>query len=118
MRLPWANPVQAAPVPVAPRVGPLARASASSTQLIAGAAIVPMVAVTVWLALASDHLKWPLASALYYGYLTAATLGVGLYWWIRRPASGFGRLLVCLGFLTWMVSWEGSDKPLLFSLGV
>ncbi|HEX5621334.1 MAG TPA: ATP-binding protein [Solirubrobacteraceae bacterium] len=81
-------------------------------------ALAPMVAVTLTLALTSDHLKRPVAAGLYLSYLTAATIGVGLVWWTRRPASRFGPLLVVYGALLWLVSWQGSDWPLMFDIGV
>jgi signal transduction histidine kinase len=81
-------------------------------------AIVPMVALTVWLALSSDHLERPVASALYWSYLTAAPMMIGLYWWLRRPASRFGPLLVTFGFMAWVVSWESSNRPLPFDVAV
>jgi signal transduction histidine kinase len=81
-------------------------------------AVVPMVAVTVWLALSSDHLQRPVASALYWSYLTAAPMMIGLYWWARRPASRFGPLLVTFGSMAWVVSWESSNRPLPFDVGV
>jgi hypothetical protein len=43
-----------------------AHLSARAAQRAVAAAIVPMVAVTVWLALASEHLERPVASALYW----------------------------------------------------
>jgi hypothetical protein len=58
------------------------------------------------------------ASALYFGYLTAAPMVIGLYWWVCRPASRFGPLLVAFGVLAWVVSWEFSDWPLPFDVGV
>src|SRR4051794_41898453 len=88
-----------------------ARVSATPAQKAVAVAIVPMVTLTAWLAATSGHLEWPVASALFFGYLTASLLGVGLYWWIRRPASGFGRWLVCLGVLTWVSSWQGAGPP-------
>jgi signal transduction histidine kinase len=99
-----------------PRLG--ARLSARTAQRAIAVAIVPMLAVTVWLALASDHLERPVASALYWGYLTAAPMMIGLYWWVRRPASRFGRLLVAFGVLAWVVSWQSSDWPLAFDLAI
>ena len=50
-------------------IGPLVRrrASASTRQRWSGAAILPMVAVTVGLALTSEHLERPVAAALYWG---------------------------------------------------
>ena len=37
---------------------------------------------------------------------------------VCRPASRFGPLLVALGVLAWVVSWEFSDWPLPFDVGV
>src|SRR5215218_7067593 len=95
-----------------------ARMSAATKRGFLAVAIVPMVAVSVWLALTSDHLQRPVVSALYWGYLTAAPMAIGLLWWNRRPASGFGPLLVGFGVLTWIVSWESSDLALAFDLAV
>jgi signal transduction histidine kinase len=92
--------------------------SATTAHVVVAAAIVPMVAVTVWLALASEHLERPVASALYWSYLTAAPMAIGLYWWTHRPASRFGPLLVAFGVLAWVVSWESSDWPLPFDVAV
>jgi hypothetical protein len=75
-----------------------------------------MAAVTVWLALSSDHLKWPVAGALYWGYMTAAPMAIGLLWWRRRPASRFGPLLVAFGIVAWFVSWASSDWPPAFDV--
>ena len=47
---------------VVPRVR--ARVSVPTAQRVLAGAIVPMVAVTVWLALTSDHLARPLGAAL------------------------------------------------------
>jgi signal transduction histidine kinase len=99
-----------------PMVG--ARVSPSTAHMLVAAAIVPMVAVTVWLGLTSDHLVRPLAAALYWGWLIAALMAIGVYWWMRRPASRFGPLLVALGVLGWVVSWQASDWPLAFNVGV
>jgi signal transduction histidine kinase len=93
------------------------RAAAIARRAVA-LAIAPMVAVTVVLALTSEHLERPAAAGLYWSYLTAVTLAVGLVWWRRRPASRFGPLLVVFGTLVWMMSWQGSDWPLLFNLGI
>ena len=81
-------------------------------------AFVPMVALTLTLALTSDHLERPVAAGLYWSYLVATTLAIGLLWWRRRPASRFGPLLVVYGVLAWIVSWEVSDWPVMFSIGV
>jgi signal transduction histidine kinase len=77
-----------------------------------------MVATTMTLALTSDHLEKPAAAGIYWSYLLAASIGIGLYWWIRRPASRIGGSLIAFGALVWCVSWQGSNVPLLFDLGV
>ena len=92
--------------------------SARTAQRAVAAAIVPMLAVTVWLVATSDHLQRPVASALYWSYLTAAPMAIGLAWWIRRPASRFGPLLVTFGVLAWVVSWESSDWAPAFDVAV
>jgi len=101
-------------------IGPLVRrrVSASARQRWVSAAIVPMVAVTVGLALTSGHLERPLAAALYWGWMTAGSMAIGLCWWLRRPASRFGPLLVGFGVLAWVVSWQASDWPPAFVIGV
>ena len=81
-------------------------------------AIVPAAALAVWLASASDHLERPAATALYRSYLAAAPMLVGLYWWKRRPASRFGPVLIVFGITAWVVSWQSSDWPPAFDLGV
>lgn len=78
---------------------------ATTAQRLAAAAIVPMVALTVWVALASQDLERPVASALYWSYLAAVPMAIGLYWCVRRTASRFGPLLVASGVMAWMVSW-------------
>jgi signal transduction histidine kinase len=95
-----------------------ARLSATAAQTLVAAAIVPMVAATFWMALESEHLQRPVAAGLYWGYLTAASMSVGLYWWVRRPASRFGPLLVAFGVLVWVVSWQLSGWPLAFDVAV
>jgi signal transduction histidine kinase len=96
----------------------LRRVSAAAAQKVVAAAIAPMVVVTLTLALTGDHLEKPLAAALYWSYLIAASMGIGLYWWIRRPSSRFGPLFVAFGVLAWLMSWQGANAPVAFDLGV
>jgi hypothetical protein len=70
------------------------------------------------LAATSDHVEHPTATALYYGYLVAASSLVGLYCHLRRPGSAFGPLLALFGVTTWVVSWQSSDWALAFDIGV
>jgi signal transduction histidine kinase len=97
------------------RVLPVTR---RTLQLAAAVAVVPMAGSAVWLALTSDHLAHPTASALYTAYLIAAPMLIGLTWWRRRPASRFGPLLIIFGLIAWVYSWQSSDRALLFDLGV
>ena len=89
-----------------------ARFSAATARRLVAIAIVPMVALTAWWSLASEQLERPVASALYWSYQTAVPMAIGLCWWVRRPASRFGPLLVELGILAWMVSWASPEIPL------
>jgi signal transduction histidine kinase len=95
-----------------------ARVSTTAAQALIAAAVVPMVLVTAWLAVGSEHLARPVAAAIYWSYLVFATMAIGLYWWVRRPASRFGPLLVVLGVLIWVGSWQGASSPLAFDVGV
>ena len=92
--------------------------TAGAVQTATMLAVVPLVASAVWLAATSEHVERPTATALYRGYLVAAPLLVGLYWWLRRPGSRFGPLLVGFGGIAWVYSLQSSDVPLLFDLGV
>jgi signal transduction histidine kinase len=97
---------------------PVGRLSARGLQRAVAVAIVPLVAVTIAHARTSDRLQKPLAAALYWGYLVAAPLAIGLFWWIRRPGSRFGPLLIVFGAGVWVVTWQGANAPLAFDIGV
>ena len=100
----------------------LRRAHAGTWTRTAGTAVVALTALMTasafWLGVTSDHLRHPVATAFYSAYLVAAFMLVGLYWALRRPATRFGRLLMTFGALAWVHSWESSESPLLFDLGV
>ena len=80
--------------------------------------ILPLVSVSVLLAATSDHVEHRTATALYYGYLVAASLLVGLYWFVRRPNNACGPLLAMFGMAVWVASWQSSDWALAFDVGV
>ena len=88
------------------------------TQLAVAIALVPIGVSALLLALLSDHLERPVATGLYRAYLAVVPMLVGLYWWRRRPASRVGPLLIAFGLAAWVVSWQSSDWPLAFDLGV
>jgi len=94
------------------------RFSTTNAQRGIAVAIVPMVAITLVLGLTNRYLQYPVLAAVYWGYLIAASMGVGLYWWVRRPASRFGPLLILFGVLAWVVSWQNANAPLAYDLGV
>jgi signal transduction histidine kinase len=81
-------------------------------------AILALAGSAVVAAATSDHVEYPTATALYYGYLVTASLLVGLYWFVRRPGSAFGLLLALFGVTTWVVSWQSLDWALAFDFGV
>ena len=55
---------------------------------------------------------------LFWSYLTAATLAVGLVWWQRRPGEPVRAAARGVRGAELDVSWEASDWPLIFDLGV
>ena len=77
-----------------------------------------MAASAFWIGITSDHLPHRVATSAYSAYLVLAFMLIGLYWWLRRPASRFGGLLMAFGVAAWVYSWESSDTPLLFDLAV
>ena len=78
----------------------------------------PVALSSLLLGVTSDHLAHPGGAGVYWTYLVAAPVLVGLVWWRRRPASRLGPLLVALGYMSWPISWQGSDVPVIFSLGI
>ena len=82
------------------------RLTPGAVQTFVMLAAVPLAASAVWLGATSDHLERPTATALYRGYLVAVPLLVGMYWWLRRPASRFGPLLVAFGGIAWVYSLQ------------
>ena len=78
--------------------------SACTVQRLAAVAIVPMVATTLALVATSDHLERPAGECALLGVSRPPPrMAIGLYWWIRRPASRFGPLLIAFGVLAWIV---------------
>ncbi|HEX6025405.1 MAG TPA: ATP-binding protein [Solirubrobacter sp.] len=92
--------------------------STRTAQTVAAAAIVPMVALTLALGFTGSNLQRPVLSAVYWGYLVASSMAIGVYWWWRRPASRFGPLLIAFGVLVWLVSWQNASAPLAFDIAI
>ena len=74
--------------------------------------------VSVVLGATSDHVARPAAVAIYYGFLVTTSVLAALYWSLRRPESRLGRLLAIFAATAWVVSWQSSDWPLAFDIGV
>ncbi len=89
----------------------------ASARGAATVAILPVALSALLLGVTSDHLSHPSAAGAYWTYLVVAPVLVGLVWWRRRPASRLGPLLVALGYMSWPISWQGSDVPAVHSLG-
>jgi signal transduction histidine kinase len=77
-----------------------------------------VLAATVKLALSSDHLAHPGATAAYRAYLIAVPTLIGLAWWRRRPASRYGPLLAVLGLVAVLLALQSSSVPAIVALGV
>ena len=91
---------------------------AANARRLAVVALPPVAVSSFLLGVTSEHLVHPRGASLYWTYLVVAPVVVGLLWWHRRPASRLGPLLVALGYMSWPISWQGSDVPLIYSLGV
>ena len=90
----------------------------ANARQIAVVALPPVAVSSFLLGVTSEHLVHPRGASAYWTYLVVAPVLVGLFWWQRRPASRLGPLLVALGYMSWPISWQGSDLPLVYSLGV
>src|SRR3954462_12509839 len=90
------------------------RADVRSLRAGGAAAIIPIGISVIWLTAASNHVEHSVATALYRTYLAVAPLLIGVYWCHRRPWSRFGPLLIAFGLVTWIMSWQASDRPLIF----
>jgi hypothetical protein len=66
-----------------------ARRRAVAIFVVACAAV--MSGTAFWFGITSEHVPHPVATAVYSAYLVAAFLLIGLYWWLRRPASRSAR---------------------------
>ena len=78
----------------------------------------PAVLSAVWWTVTSSHFAQPEFRAAFLAYAIVAPALTGLLWWHHRPQSQIGRLLTALGFAAWPLCLQGSEVPLLFSIGV
>jgi signal transduction histidine kinase len=66
----------------------------------------------------SDHLVRPLAYGLLVANVVVGTVGVALYWLVRRPGNRVGLLLLALGVAYAGISLQGAGNPFAHSIGV
>ena len=114
---PWSRAPRPMPLPLRPR--PKGRVCArratwvaTNARQLAVVALPPVAVSAFLLGVTSEHLVHPRGASAYWTYLVVAPVLVGLLWWRRRPASRLGPLLVALGYMSWPLSWQGSDVPL------
>ena len=74
-------------------------------------------AMSVALAVTSDHVNQPGVQAGLFVWIMLLYVFSGLVAWRRRPDSGFGRLLVLVGFGAGLSNLAWSGNPLLFTVG-
>lgn len=98
---------------------PVSRRLKSHAMRMPSLLVVPFaLAISTALALSSNHVQHAPLTALFYGYSIVVPVGVGVYWWLRRPDSGMGTLLYVLGILFAIASWQSSDNSVVYTIGV
>ena len=75
-------------------------------------------AVSVQLALASDHVAEPGLQAALLDWITLPYILAGLVAWWRRPDSRFGPLMVTAGFVMFLSSFQWANAPAPYTLGL
>jgi len=66
----------------------------------------------------SDHLARPLAYGLQVAVMMAGTVGVALYWAVRRPGNRIAVVLLAYAVVLVGIALQGASNPLLHSIGV
>jgi signal transduction histidine kinase len=75
-------------------------------------------AVSVELALTSDHVPEPGLQAALLDWITLPYILAGLVAWWRRPDSRFGPLMVAAGFVMFLSSFQWANAPGPYTLGL
>ena len=66
----------------------------------------------------SGHLVHPLAYGLEIAVVVVGTVGVALYWMVRRPGNRIALLLLAYASCVAVLSLQGASSPVLHSIGV
>jgi signal transduction histidine kinase len=75
-------------------------------------------AVTLTVALTSDHVREPGIHGALMGWTTVTYVFAGLVAWWRHPDSRFGPLMIVAGFASFVSSLSSSNAAGLFTLGI
>jgi len=88
-----------------------------SLLLAVAAAALAAAAMSIALAGTTDRVAQPAVQAALFVWIMLWYVFSGLLAWWRRPDSGFGRLLVLVGFGAGLSNLAWSGNPLLFTVG-
>ena len=95
-----------------------AHAPRPSTLWAIAAAGCAAIAISVALALSSDHLTEPGVHAALLNWITLTYVFAGLVAWWRRPESRFGLLMVIAGFAIFLSSLSSANVAVPYTIGV
>jgi signal transduction histidine kinase len=98
----------------------LAPARSPRPALLVGIVLagVAAAAVSVTIALGSDHLSEPGIHAALMNWITLTYVIAGAIAWWRRPESRFGPLMIVAGFAIFLSSLSSSNGALLYTVGI
>ena len=72
----------------------------------------------LWITLQADFLAYPGWLAVQKADFILGPIGVGVYWWHRRPGNRLGLLLVVLGLFGMVYIAASFESPWPFGIGV
>src|ERR671921_2071236 len=75
-------------------------------------------AAAVWVTLSADFLTYPDWLAVQKADFILGPVVAGLYWYRRRPQSGFGPMLIAFGFIGALYILQSASNSWLFSVGL
>ena len=97
---------------------PGARAPRPAVLWTIAAAGAAAIAISVALALTSDHVADPPLHAAFINWGTLGYVSAGLFAWWRRPESRFGPLMLAAGFAVFLSSLSSANAPLPYTVGI
>ena len=75
-------------------------------------------AISIVLALRSDHVAEPAVRAALNAWVVLPYVLAGLVAWRRRPDSRFGVLMIAAGFAMFLSSLSTGNSPVLYTIGI